>query len=188
MIIGLTGTLGAGKGTVADYLIEKGFKHFSVREFLIKEITKRGMPVNRDSMVIVANDLRATHSPSYIVEELYKQAKQQSSNAIIESIRAPGEAEAIKNLGGMMFAVDADKQLRYERITARASETDHVSFEEFKKNEDREMTSTDPNKQNLGRCISMADHVLKNNGTIEELKKEVDKILEEMEHEEGEKT
>ncbi len=188
MIIGLTGTLGAGKGTVADYLIEKGFKHHSVREFLIEEIKRRGMPVNRDSMVIVANDLRANHSPSYIVEELYKQAKQHGGNAIIESIRALGEAEAIKNLGGKMFAVDADQKLRYERITARASETDHVSFEEFKQNEDREMTSTDPNKQNLSKCISMADHVLNNNSTIEELKKEVDNILEEMENEEGEKT
>ncbi len=188
MIIGLTGTLGAGKGTVADYLIEKGFKHHSVREFLITEIKKRDMPVNRDSMVIVANDLRANHSPSYIVEELYKQAKEQDTNAIIESIRAPGEAEAIKKLGGKMFAVDADQQERYNRITARKSETDHVSLDRFKQNEDREMTSTDPNKQNLSKCISMADYVLNNNGTIEELKKEVDKILEEMENEEGEKT
>ena len=26
MIIGLTGTLGSGKGTVVDFLVEKGFK------------------------------------------------------------------------------------------------------------------------------------------------------------------
>jgi dephospho-CoA kinase len=188
MIIGLTGTLGAGKGTVADYLLDKGFKHYSVRNFLIKEIKKRGMPVNRDSMVIVANDLRAKHTPSYIIEELYKQAKQQGGNAIIESIRAPGEAEAIKKLGGRMFAIDADQRIRYDRITARASETDQVSFKEFKMNEEREMTSTDSNKQNLARCISMSDHILNNNGTINDLKKEVDKILEEIEDEEGDET
>ena len=42
MIIGITGTLGAGKGTIASYLVkEKGFKHFSVREFLNKELQKR---------------------------------------------------------------------------------------------------------------------------------------------------
>lgn len=42
LIIGITGTIGAGKGTVSDYLVnKKGFKHFSVREFLIKEINKR---------------------------------------------------------------------------------------------------------------------------------------------------
>ena len=36
MIIGITGTLGAGKGTVVDFLKEKGFRHFSVRDYLIK--------------------------------------------------------------------------------------------------------------------------------------------------------
>lgn len=37
-IIGITGTLGAGKGTIVEYLKDKkGFAHFSVREFL-KEI------------------------------------------------------------------------------------------------------------------------------------------------------
>ena len=39
LIIGITGTLGAGKGTVVEYLVEKkGFDHYSVRAFLLKEI------------------------------------------------------------------------------------------------------------------------------------------------------
>jgi uncharacterized protein YoaH (UPF0181 family) len=46
-----------------------------VRAFLIQEIERRGMSVNRDSMVAVANELRATHSPAYIIEQLYQQAK-----------------------------------------------------------------------------------------------------------------
>ena len=67
LIIGITGTLGAGKGTIVDYLINnKGFQHFSVRGFLLQEIRKRDLPENRDSMVIVANDLRKQNSPSFI--------------------------------------------------------------------------------------------------------------------------
>ena len=54
------------------------------------------MIVNRDSMVIVANDLRGKHTPSYIVEQLYQQAKASKKNTIIESIRVVGEAEALK--------------------------------------------------------------------------------------------
>ena len=48
-------------------------------------------------MVIVANELRATHTPSYIVEQLYYQALQTGTNCIIESIRTPGEVEALKH-------------------------------------------------------------------------------------------
>ena len=46
--IGITGTLGAGKGTIVDYLIQhRGFVHFSVRAFITEEINRRGREVNR---------------------------------------------------------------------------------------------------------------------------------------------
>ena len=78
------------------------------------------MPVNRDSMVIVANDLRAKQSPSYIVEQLYDQAKTSGKNTIIESIRAVGEAEVLKSKGNFyLFAIDADSKIRYERAVLR---------------------------------------------------------------------
>ncbi|MDR3047529.1 MAG: AAA family ATPase, partial [Bacteroidales bacterium] len=83
MIIGITGTLGAGKGTIVDYLIDNyQFQHFSVRTFLIQQIEKRGLPVNRDTMVLIANSLRAKFSPSFIVDELYKDAVKIGKNAI----------------------------------------------------------------------------------------------------------
>jgi hypothetical protein len=55
------------------------------------------MPENRDSMVIIANELRAKYGVAYIVEQLYEQAKLTGTNAIIESIRAVGEAESLKS-------------------------------------------------------------------------------------------
>lgn len=59
IIFGITGTNGAGKGTVVEYLKTKGFEHLWVTGLITEEIVKRGMPVNRDSMRIVANDLRS---------------------------------------------------------------------------------------------------------------------------------
>jgi dephospho-CoA kinase len=186
IIIGVTGTIGAGKGTIVSYLETKGFRHYSSRKFIVAEIERRSMPVNRDSMTIVANDLRATHSPSYIVEELYKEAAFANTKAIIESIRTEGEIVALRKRGNFyLFAVDADPETRYKRIVSRGNETDRISYEKFLEDEAREMHSTDPTKQNLSRCIELADFRLVNNGTIEKLHRQIDKILAEIDKGQG---
>lgn len=178
-IIGITGTLGAGKGTIVEYLQKQhGFAHFSVRDFLTAEIEKRKLPINRDSMVEVANDLRTKHSPSYIVEQLYEQAKKLGKDSIIESIRTMGEVKALRKLDGFrLLAVDASPELRYKRIIERKSSTDSVSYETFLENEKREMNSTDDTKQNLSACIAAADFVLKNDGSFEALYKQIEEAL-----------
>ncbi len=178
IIIGITGTLGAGKGTIVDYLKNKGFAHYSVRGFLLEEIRKKGMPENRDSMVVVANGLRALHSPSYITDQLYLQALKNGKDAVIESIRTPGEIDSLRQKGNFyLFAVDADPNKRFERITMRKSETDNIDFNTFLENEKREMSSDDPNKQSLAKCREMADFVFENNGNIEELNIKVSRII-----------
>ena len=178
-IIGITGTLGAGKGTIVDYLVAKhGFTHFSVRGYLTAIIKARGLEVNRDSLTHTANELRANNSPSFIAEELFKEAEKSGANCIIESIRTPGEVSALKAKGGFkLLSVDTDRRIRYDRILLRGSETDHISFETFAANEEREMNSIDPNKQNLSACMSQADYHFTNNDTFEELYQQLDQII-----------
>lgn len=179
IIIGITGTLGAGKGTIVDFLVQnKKFKHYSVRGFLLKEINKRGMPENRDSMVEIANELRQKNGSSYIVEQLFLEAKENNSKTIIESIRNIGEIEALKKLGNfILIGVDADPKIRYERILNRASETDNISFDEFLENENREMISKDPNSQNIKACMYRANIIFDNSKDFEYLYKQLNDYL-----------
>jgi dephospho-CoA kinase len=183
MIIGITGTIGSGKGTIVDYLVsQKGFTHFSVRDFLTEIIEQRGLPVNRDTMLLVANELRATHSPSYITDQLFERAKKSGKNAIIESIRAVGEIDSLRrNKDFILFAVDADIHKRYERIVQRNSATDHIDFDTFVENEKREMANTDPTKLNLSECIKKADYVFTNDKSIIDLQQSVEKVLNKIE-------
>lgn len=171
--------MGAGKGTVVEYLEKtRGFRHYSVRGFLMELIEKEGMLQNRDSMFLLGNRLRSEHGPSFITDQLYLKAVAAGENCIIESIRTPGEAASLKAKGNFtLLAVDADPKLRYGRITERGSETDSVSFETFIENEQREMSSADPNKQNLKECLRMADFILTNNGSREDLYAQVDAAI-----------
>lgn len=129
-------------------------------------------------MVLVANELRAQHGASYIAEQLYQQALISWKDTIIESIRAVGEAEALKwKWNFYLFAVDADPKIRYERIVLRGSETDMVSYDVFLSNEQREMTNTDPTKQNIEKCMQLADYHFNNDGTFDDLYKQIEKII-----------
>jgi len=176
IIIGVTGTFGAGKGEIVNYLVnKKGFIHFSVSEQLIKEIKKRKLPVDRESMRTVANDIRSQKGSGFIADMLYKKAKKTKKNAIIESIRTPGEVNTLKEKGNFyLFAVDADPKTRYERVKKRESEKDNVTFKEFLEGEKKEMNNTDPAKQNLKKCIELADFKVENNGTFNNLYKQID--------------
>lgn len=178
MIIGIAGTHGAGKGTVVSFLVQqREFKHYSVSEFITEEIVRRGLPVNRDMMREVGDDLRKMHGPGYLSTQLLTRAKEAGGNAIVESIRSVGEAEYLKAHGALLWAVDADIRTRYGRIFKRGSAKDAVSFEQFAEQEKKESNNLEPYKMNLPRCIALADVVFHNNGTEAELFAQVEAAL-----------
>ncbi len=181
-IITVTGTLGAGKGTIADYLVQHyGFKHYSVRSFLTNEIQKRGMELNRDSMTEVANSLREQQGGDCIIRFLVEEARAEGIHAVIESVRAPIEMDYLLQQDDVYpFAADAPIELRYQRAIERNSETDKISFEKFKEDEQREMENSDPAKQNLRYCIdnTSKQFLLINDGTLDEFRRKIEDALE----------
>jgi dCMP deaminase len=178
MIIGITGTLGAGKGTIVEFLKERDFEHLSVRNFLNEELKRRNLELNRDNQVFLANQLRKENYPSYIIEKLFEKAISKDKNCVIESIRTPEEAEKIKKKGGILIAVDADPEIRYSRILSRQSEKDNVTFDKFLEDENREMFSINPYEQNLSECIRISNYKVNNNKDKDYLKKQIDVLLE----------
>ncbi len=177
MILGITGTIGAGKGTVVEYLKKKGFIHYAARDFIVEEIKRRGLPVNRDSMTLVANDLRHIYGPAYIISTLLARAEKSKGNAVIESVRVVAEAQVLKEHGAVLLAIDSNQKTRYERITKRGSETDHIDFDTFVAQEAREMENENPEKQNISVVMMFADYHIDNKGVVEELHKHIDHLL-----------
>lgn len=179
VILGITGTNGAGKGTIVDHLVSKGFKHYSARELIYEEIDGQGLPRNRDSLIKVANELREKFGSSYIAQTLFERASKSGDDCIIESLRTKGEIDSLKSKGKfILVSVDADRKIRYERILERNGEADCVSFEKFVEQEEKELSNDDYAKQNISMCMKLADFKLDNNGTKKELFEKVDEVLE----------
>lgn len=178
MIIGITGTDGAGKGTVVEYLVqEKGFTHYSARALISEEILRRGLEVDRDTLRTVGNSMRSVDRAVLVNTYTVRMKEEGVENAIIESIRATWEVDALHEKGGVLIAVDADQEVRYERITVRGSSTDTVSYERFVQQEELEMNDSDPHGMQKAKVMEMADYTITNNGTREELHAQVEDVL-----------
>lgn len=178
MIIGITGSDGGGKGTVVEYLVSKGFTHYSSREFIVAEIERQGLPTDRNQMRLTANELRAKYGNEFVVKQAYEKAKVEGKDkVVIESIRALAEARYLKEQGGTLLSVDADPVVRYERVQARRSDTDKVTYEQFLAHEELEKNDPDPNGMQKAKVMQMADYTIMNEGTLEELQSKVDEFL-----------
>ncbi len=178
MLIGITGTNGSGKKAVVEYLVStKGFSQYSARTIILDELRARHLPDTRANMREVANALRKEHGAAYVIEKLFEMAKE-DSKAVIESVRTIGEAEFIKKQSGVIFAIDAERKLRYERVANKEGyELAHISFEDFCEIEDREMASSEPWDMNVFGVMQLADVRIENNGTLEELHTAIDQAL-----------
>jgi len=171
MIIGITGTDGAGKGTAVDYLINKfGYSHYSARDFITIEIERLGLPLDRTQMRLTANALRAQFGDDVIVKKAYERAQAEGKNKIvIESIRALAEAEYLLVQGGVLLAVDAAVTVRYARVQGRRSASDQVSYEQFLAHEELERNDPDPHGMQKGKVMALASHTFMNNGSKQKL-------------------
>lgn len=178
LIVGITGTLGAGKGATVEFLQQKyQFLHYSVRGFLSKILEEQSIEITRDSLTEMGNKLRAQYGGDYIIQQMLEDAQKEVFPVVIESIRSKTEVDLLLQNGIPLIAIDADQPLRYERILQRLSETDDVSYEKFCEDEAREMYNTDPLKQNLVYAMSKANFHVKNNSTLDHLEKQVKEIL-----------
>lgn len=180
MILGITGTLGAGKGTAVEYLKEKGFVHYSGSGMLREILESRGEEVNREAYSRLANELREQDKEG-LMKLVYARVQNEGKvNVIIEALHDVGEGEFIKRIGGFIIGIDAPLDIRFERISKRKSEKDNVDFEAFKKIAAYEEEGG--GKHNIRAVLKMADFTIMNNVSLANLHEQVDVILAQIGH------
>lgn len=174
-IIGLSGTNGSGKDTVGHILAEKyGYLFISVTDLLRNEAEKRGLPTERENLRMISAEWRRQAGLGVLIDKAlveYRLVKDQYKGLAIASLRNPGEADRIHELGGVVAWIDAETRTRYDRIQANAAsrgraDEDNKTFEQFKAEEEAEMqASGDDATLNMGEVKNRADVFIDNDTT-----------------------
>lgn len=190
-LIGLGGTNGSGKDTVAHMLAERhGWLFVSLSDLLRDEAAVRGLSGERKDLRSISNEWRTAFGDAALIvkaQEQFRLVKNQYQGLVVASIRNPGEVDAIHELGGHLIWVDADPAIRYERIQSnleargRANE-DRKLFAVWQEEERVEMDGT---KEAAGLHVAAvkakADHTLLNEGSdIEVFKNDAEAALREL--------
>lgn len=184
IIIGLTGTICGGKGTLACHLIDLGFNHFVLSDRIRDEIRARGQEITRSRLQDVGNELRQNFGGAVLAERTAELMTGIEGNVVIDGVRNPDEILFLRNiLDGTIVGIDAPKDVRCDWYIARAKSRgeDGTSVADFERDNNRDLGIGEPGTgQQVSKCLEMADVVLQNTGSKQDLYRECDLFLKEI--------
>lgn len=176
MLIGLTGRNASGKTTVVQWLEDKGFIAVSCSDSIRAWLAEEKIEESRDSLIEGGRELRRRGGPGILAEMLLERLS--GSEAVIDSIRTPGEVEALRSRDDfVLIEVRAGRDSRWERSQERNRTGDASDKETFIAQENSEEVALDESGQALLATAEMADLVLFNNGSIENLHSDLEEML-----------
>jgi dephospho-CoA kinase len=180
MKIAFVGHAAVGKDTLSDYASQKlNLTPISSSDLIRDHIRNNNLgDTDRENCRNVGNALRAEYGGDYLV---HLALSKQAGNIAIGGLRTVDEIETFKSFGGIVVAVTAPPRRRYELAQMRKHrDDDHVTFEAWEANQIAEYSNSDAKRQNIEGVIAMADYHIENTGTLEELYKKCDGVLDQI--------
>lgn len=176
IIIGLAGELAAGKGTAAEYL-EKKYKASSHRfSTMLRDILDRlYLEQNRGNMQLLSTILRKNFGEDTLAKVISQDVARDNHAVIaIDGVRRLADIKYLKEIPEFKLAyIETSMENRFERIKKRGENTDDTNktFEEFKQDHKGEA------ELQIRGLKNDADYVLDNNGNLNGLYEQIDKII-----------
>jgi dephospho-CoA kinase len=183
-IIGITGTLASGKTSVKDFFLSRFPSSYfiSLSDIIEEELLKEGKELKRENFIEKGNELRKRYGDQVLVEvvTLTLSEKIEKQFLIIDGIRNPGEVEFLRKKFGkdfILIAFDAPREIRFRRLRERKKEGDPKTFEEFLEIDETDLGKNQPEYgQNVEECLKLADYLIINDGSVNELNKKLEEI------------
>lgn len=173
-MIGIVGTIGAGKDEAGNYIASKLHIPAFQISFPLKQICiERGIEPTRNHLILLGTELARKHSDSYLAEQILEQMPEK---AVITGMRQLGQIALLRSESSLkLISIDAEPALRFERVKRNGKLGEAATLEEFITREHAE--NSELNAQRLFECMKLADYHIRNEGSIEEFHAQIDKIL-----------
>ncbi len=177
LVIGIAGTIGAGKDSVADYLKDEyDFLEISIGDSIREEARELGMKETRENLQGLAEERISKFGEDYWIKKTADEVKKTGADfAVISGVRRPLDVIISRQTFGNKFKcifVDADIRIRFERLKARKRASDPKNLDEFIEQEKNEQKQF-----NFEETRELADYAVNNDGSMEDLKKQLDMLM-----------
>ncbi|NYT13137.1 MAG: flagellar hook-basal body complex protein FliE [Candidatus Methanofastidiosa archaeon] len=170
-MIAVVGMPGSGKSEFVNIALNFGYRFISMGDIVREETVKRGYPLEESGKV--AQMLRDKEGLDAIaILTLDKIRETHDDKFLIEGIRGIKEIERFRDeIDFFLVGIHTSPRLRFERLKNREREDDPETFEEFHKRDLRELS------WGLGEALALSDIIIDNNGSIEEFRINIDKVI-----------
>jgi len=174
-VVSIVGMTGAGKSEVSRVFEQNGFIRVRFGDVTDEEIKQRGLELNEENERYIRELLRQEHGMSaYAQLNLPRiDAALERSDVVIDGLYSWEEYTFIKTNYGEDFwvvAVWASPRTRYQRLTTRLVRP--LTLEEAANRDRAEIENI-----NKGGPIAMADFILINESSLEDLRQETERII-----------
>ncbi|PIR74295.1 MAG: hypothetical protein COU35_03310 [Candidatus Magasanikbacteria bacterium CG10_big_fil_rev_8_21_14_0_10_47_10] len=181
IVIGLVGQLASGKGTAAAYLKEKHGASTYRFSSILRDIADRlYLDQSRGNLQLISQVLRQNIREDLLSEVIAKDAMNDPHElVVIDGVRRPDDVKHLRTIPGFILVhITADAEKRYDRLIKRGENTDDTqkTFEQFKADHAREA------ELKINEIATQANDTLDNNGSLEELHKQLDKLIQKYAH------
>lgn len=176
IILGLAGEMASGKGTAAQYLSEhKGASVHRFSTMLRDVLTRIHLPQTRENIQKLSKILRDTYGQDTFARVIAEDvAADTSAMVIVDGVRRESDIVHLrKNPAFRLVFIDTDLRTRFDRITQRSENVDDhgKTFAQFVQE-----SKADAEIQ-IAALKDIADDVINNNGTHDDLHQQIDAIV-----------
>jgi dephospho-CoA kinase len=164
-LILITGMTGSGKTTLADLFEGYGYKVLTMGDVIRDIANEKGLEPTPSNLGSLAIKIRENGGDGAVAAKCAEKLRRlEDERIVVDGIRSMVEAEVFSSsFDIVLVAIHASPKTRYNRLIDRKRTDDPTDWETFQKRDEREL------KFSLGWAIALADYMIVNEGTLEDL-------------------